>query len=411
MRYAKPVVLIVLLMASGCARKTMKTPPQTPITMIKNSAFFDVAPQKRSVSYLYAPGLLGSEIIMGRYCPQFTSSATGEKVSWKMGGHVIGQPHTAVTFPEIDLNKPRGFTMNPIKAFSNRVRQDIFPLAKKLFGEKYGIEVIDNPDSPHTIANYSFNFSKANIAQKHDINALHATYLQHCERYPDTDIVLYGDSRGASTIFNFIATEKPGSVKAAVLEGAFDDIPHLIKHCICSNKERSTEKRLSGMLSFVMRSYKKNSLSPRDYAELITDDIPLLFVTSLQDWIVPPQCTFYLYNRLKERGHRNVHLLVLQHSSHPCYMLDNAADKELYESTVHAFYKQYNLPHNAAKAAAGADSFARTQPTPADLRTAYQLPDCTQQAVPLLATAKDKETRNRNKKIKAMTDKECLICF
>lgn len=336
--------------------------------------FFDSL-SERPVSYLYAPGLMGSEIVMGRYCPRFTAM-TGERITWKTGGHVIGQPHSAVAFPEIDLYKPQGFTLNPITSLCNGIRQDLFPIAERFFCEKYGITIEDNPDSPETVANYSFNFGRGNIAQKKDIQALQKTYRAHLKKYPETDVVLYGDSRGSATIFNFIALNNPPEVKAAIMEGIFDDVPHLLKHFIYNHKDHRTEQRLHTMLSWIMRSYKKRGPFPRDYAETIGDAIPMLFVTSRKDWLVPSQCTAYLYNRLRERGHRNVHILVLENSSHPGYMVDNPEDKQTYESVVHAFYKQYGLPHNRAQAVAGQAAFARTQPTCEELQERYQLPSC-----------------------------------
>ena len=367
-----PVLFVFLAILSGCGRK--KLPEVNQPISIKNSSFFTVTPSNRPASYLYAPGLMGSEIIMGRYCPRFVAS-TGERVSWKVGGQVIGQPHSAVIFPEIDLKKYR-FTINPIKAFFNRVLRDMFPLAERFFGEKYGIEVTGDPALKETVANYNFNVSRTNIAQRDDINALRKTYAAHVRAYPDTDIVLYGDSRGAATVFNFIALEKPAQVKAAVLEGIFDSVPHALKHFIYTDKETRTEERLDNTLSTVMRKYNKKAPTPFDYAQRINDAIPLLTVTSLQDWIVSPQCTFNLYTRLKERGHRKLHLLVLKHASHPGYMLDDPADKELYESVVHAFYKQYGLPYNAERALAGQAAFARTQPTIQELKELYPLPRC-----------------------------------
>ncbi len=375
MRYSSPLFLTFLLILSGCARH--QTKPTYVIDESKNTEFFDVSPGERNVSYLYAPGLMGSELVMGRYCPEFVASMSGEKIRWKVGGNVIGKPHSAVLFPEIDLRKPEGFTLNPVRAFINKIRRDMFPLAQRFMYEQYGITVVDNPASPYTVVNYNFNFGRANIGQRRDIRALQRTYLKHIQNYPNTDVILYGDSRGAATIFNFIALYNPSQVKAAVMEGCFDAIPHLMKHCIFSDKDAAAEKRLHGTLSFVMRGYKDSALSPRQYAEKINDDIPLLFVTSLKDWVVPSQCTFYLYNRLRERGHQKVHILVLQHSSHPGYMLDNAEDRDLYESVVHAFYKQYGLPHNAARANDGYAAFMRTQPTPEELTALHKIPHCT----------------------------------
>lgn len=337
--------------------------------------FWDTLPGNKA-SYIYAPGLTGSEILMGRYCPEYTA-ITGEKISWKKGGHVIGQPHTGILFPDVNLRKPTNFTINPITAFMNGVRRDLFPLAERFFSEKYGITVVDNPNSKLTVVNYTPKFAAANIGQTKDINALHKQYKKHVKKHPNTDIVLYGDSRGAATIFNFIALHKPEQVKAAVLEGIFDTVPHCIKHFAYDDKTPQAEERLHQLLSMMMWKYRKDGINPQQCAEFITDDIPLLFVTSLKDGIVPPQGTIGLYKRLKERGFKNIHLLVLKKSFHPAYMIDDPEDQKVYESVVHAFYKQYNLPHNAAKAAAGRSAFLATRPAAHELAKLYNLPTCT----------------------------------
>lgn len=347
--------------------------PRVP-SSVTNTLFWDTIPSQPA-SYLYAPGLMGSEIIMGRYCPEYTAG-TGEKISWKKGGHVIGQPHTCVEFPDANLKKPKGFTFNPITAFINGIRRDLFPLAERYFTKKYGITVIDNPDSPLTVFNYTPNPSASNIGQQKDIDALHKTYKEHIKKYPDLGVVLYGDSRGAATIFNFIAVHSPAKVKAVVLEGIFDTVPHCIKHFLYDDKNPEAEERLHQILSMVMCKYRKKGINPRQCAETIGDDIPLLLVTSLKDGLVPPQSTIGLYKRLKERGHKKIHLLVLKKSLHPIYMIDDPEDKKVYQSVVHAFYKYYDLPHNSAQASLGEKAFLTTQPQAHELKTLYPLPVC-----------------------------------
>lgn len=366
------MVLVLCAFVSSCGHKKVPYPPQP--NRVENSSFFNRTSSNKPASYLYAPGLLGSQIIMGRYCPNFVAS-TGEKISWKVGGHVIGQPHSAVIFPEIDLRKKR-FTFNPIKAFFNRVLRDMFPLTERFFGQKYGIEVSCDHALKDTVANYNFNLSRTNIAQRGDINALRKAYTAHVRAYPDTDIILYGDSRGAATVFNLIALDKPACVKAAVIEGIFDSVAHALKHFIYTDKEICTQERLEDSLCSVMRSYNKKAPTPLKYAEHINDDIPLLLITSLNDWIVSAQCTFNLYKKLKNRGHRKLHLLVLKDASHPGYMLDNTQDRNLYESVVHAFYEQYGLPYNQERALEGRAAFASTQPTTEELQELYPLPRC-----------------------------------
>lgn len=327
------------------------------------------------VSYLYAPAVFGSEIIMGRYCPQFTAR-TGEIISFKSGGNVIGYPHTAVLFPEINTKKPTKFTLNPITACMNSVRRVIFPIAEYYFSKKYEISWTENPSSSSTVANYLPQPWSTNLAQKKDIQTLKRHFEKHSKQHPNTNIVLYGDSRGAATIFNFIALHKPAHVKAAVLEGIFDSIPHVIKHFLYDDKNPFIEKQLYTLFSMLVRKYRHDGITPRTCAEIITDDIPLLFIISLKDGLISAQNTFWLYKRLKQRGHTNIHLLVLKNSAHPAYMMDDPRDRRVYETTVHAFYRHYGLPHNAEKAAQGQASFAASQPTIEQLAAKYPLPRC-----------------------------------
>jgi hypothetical protein len=78
----------------------------------KTSIFFDNN-INHNILYIYAPGMMATENMMGRYCPEFTAQ-TGEKIMWNNGGHVIGQPHSAVVFPEINLRRSKSFSLNPI---------------------------------------------------------------------------------------------------------------------------------------------------------------------------------------------------------------------------------------------------------------------------------------------------------
>jgi hypothetical protein len=383
MNLHRPIARLILILSlaaiTGCKNKQTGSPRAShilnEITLVERDQFFDSHDEQRATSYLYAPGLMGSEILMGRYCPCF-SACTGEKISWKSGGHVIGKPHSAVTFPEINMKKPGGATLNPITAWIDGARADFFPLAQRFMQETFEFSIKDNPASSLSVANYTFNFSQGNIAQEKDIQALHKAYKNHIKHYPNTDIILYGDSRGAATAFNFIALHKPAQVKAAVLEGIFDDIPHVIKHLLYVDKEKRAEERLHDILNFVMGSYSKKGPFPFHYAEKMSDDIPLLFVTSLKDGLVPTQSTLNIYNQLQTRGHKKIHLLVLKNSFHPCYMIGNAEDKDLYESVVHAFYKEYGLPHNSEKAEQGRAEFEKTQPTSKEVARLYELEQC-----------------------------------
>lgn len=196
------------------------------------AGLFDIKPIDELIRYLYTPGLIATEMAMGRYCPQFTA-ITGEKFTFKKGGHVIGQPHKAVVFPEIDLRKPSYFTLNPITWYINKIRGGLYPLFCRLFRDAYQFDVEENPHSPLSVINYTFNFGQANGGQTEDIKGINSTYHELLKQNPEAQIVLYGDSRGFTALFNFLAQYKPKQVKAAVLESIYDDMDHYIKHLFC----------------------------------------------------------------------------------------------------------------------------------------------------------------------------------
>lgn len=338
--------------------------------MVGDSSFFN-APQTVSTSYVYCPGVLGSPIIMGRYCPAFRAS-THEDIVWEHGGHVIGHPYSAVTFAEIVLDKPR-FSYNPLKLAVNGFRSVAYPIAKTIGKRRYGLRIKERPKHTRSIANYFFDFSALNIGQYPDIALLNSTLANHRICHPNTAIVLYGDSRGAATISNFLGLNHDYTqIKAAVLEGVFDSIEHLVKHNHMPNMVKNT---LYKTFKKVSHTYNDKGPFPITTASAIPHSIPLLLVTSLRDEIVPHQCTMQLYIKLKESGHPHVHLLVLSKANHMDYMYHNKNDKNRYESVVHAFYKEYGLAHNIDRACDGAHAFALTRPEPKELRTQYHLHD------------------------------------
>jgi hypothetical protein len=166
---------------------------------------------------------------------------------------------------------------------------------------------------------------------------------------------------------------QPEQVKAVVLEGVFDDIPHLLKHFGFSGKGELVENISHNALNLAAGGYSKTGPFPSLCLDGMPRDIPLLLVTSLKDWQVPYQCTLRLYRLLKERGHEKVHLLVLQNAGHSDYMIGDTEDKRHYEAVVHSFYRYYGLAYNAVLADQGQELFRQTTPKPHDVEQKYQL--------------------------------------
>lgn len=321
--------------------------------------------------------MLASESQMGKYCPSFIAS-TGEKVECTKGGHVInGNYFSAPTFSEISLTKP-SFSYNPLKCATMLLRKFSAPRRERRMNEKYGIKVTNSTGS-QSVSNYGLNFGKANIGQIDDINILAQTYENHKAKYPNTDKVLYGVSRGAATTFNFLALHKPEGVKAAVIEGVFDDIPHVIKHVgYRNNKSALFEYCLHGLLQFCARKYNPHGPFPSTCYKTIDKEIPLLLVTSLKDEQVPHQSTMRLYSQLKNIGHDKVHLFVLQDAKHPMYMIGKTQDRDDYQAIVHSFYRQYGLAYNEELANEGQKLFESTVPSIAELEHYLKASCCKQ---------------------------------
>jgi hypothetical protein len=330
-----------------------------------SAPFFNVQGTKQT-SYVYCPGLLGSPVIMGRYCPSF-KAPTQEDITWEHGGNVIGNLYSAVTFAEIVTEKPK-FSYNPFTLAINGFRSIAYSLAKSIGKKRYGLQVTEHHHYPTSIANYFFNFSTMNVGQNNDIELLNKTLIQHRLCHPDTSIVLYGDSRGAATIVNFLGLGYDyTNIKAVVLEGVFDSIDHLLNHYHIT-RIPGMKRTLHATLKACAKKYNEQGPFPITSIKNIPPNIPLLFVTSLNDEIVPYQCPMHLYKQMQDRP--NVHLLVLHKANHMDYMYH---EKNSYEAVVHAFYKEYGVAYNTQRAEDGAQAFAATRPSPENLRTTYHL--------------------------------------
>lgn len=290
-------------------------------------------------SYIFAPGLNAYETQLVKYIPKFTAT-TREEVSSKIGIHIINQPVTICKFPEIKLQSTKNSFLNPIDWITSTIM--------KIRNSKFSVKITGiKPECEHTIDAHASDITKINLAQEADINALIETYNKHIAQYPDTDITLFGTSRGAATTFSAIAKNKFPQVKTVVIEGIFDSIPHLLRH-----KFKLTYNVMKSIIS-KFTSYKPDGICPYACINEYPKDLPTLIISSKKDELVPYCCTKKLYNKLKKAGYSKVHFLILENSSHAGYSCDNQHDKELYETVLHAFYKHYNQAHDPELAKVG----------------------------------------------------------
>lgn len=224
----------------------------------------------------------------------------------------------------------------------------------------------------------SFNFcdiltgtlkrSECHLAQKKDIETLHNAYDQLCvsknsfvekktEAKGDAQqtvaqqpykIVFFGLSRGASTIINFMGVYKPKHIAAIILESPFGHIDDSLGHiyrflpmCI---------KRV--IFNYIYPQFNEHGEHPIDYIHIIDKDVPIAFICTKEDELVPWSSTIRLYQKLVAAGHKKVHLLILDKGKH-AEIIENGD----YQSFVHAFYQYYALPYDVVLANKGKKYF------------------------------------------------------
>lgn len=308
---------------------------------------------KKNCSYIFAPGLTSTEMQLAKYLPYFKAS-TGEIISSNSGIHTVNMPIDICKFAEINFQ--------PLK---DKEKMSIFNPSRYLYyffnnysSGKFSVNVEKQArlKLAKTLTSYTILVSKINIGQKQDVKCLAKTYSDHIAKFSDNNIILYGASRGAAAVFNFLAKYKPKQVKAVILEGIFDSVHNLLRQKI------GFLHHLVENLLMLLTSYKKDGMAPINNVSKIPKDIPILLITSRVDESVPYHCTLNLYRALKANNHEKVYILVLNRSCHVGYICDDKEDKEIYEAVVHAFYKHFNLPYDKNLSKKGSAKFKLCDP-------------------------------------------------
>ncbi len=222
----------------------------------------------------------------------------------------------------------------------------------------------DYPDA--TSHFWRVNFTQTGLGQHNEIEGLKNAYEQAVATLDASEsahkkMVLIGLSRGASTILNFMGLHKPENVKAIIAESPFDSTRTITKN-ILGKLDRIPGMQTIGhaAISAVFWQHSIKGIQPIDTVCSIDTEIPLLFVCSQQDTLIPAKSTIALYKKLKDNGHEKVHIFIADHGRHGRIL--HGPDGESYQQLVHAYYKEKGLKHDPALAEAGAPLFAQSQP-------------------------------------------------
>ena len=200
----------------------------------------------------------------------------------------------------------------------------------------------------------TFNFSDANswdfawtdLGQAHDMKRLHRAYTMLKAKLPNHKIILVGLSRGARTCLNYLATYKPEGVCALILESPFDSVNTLLASIVKNyiSWVPYGKQMLEGIFKKTFSSIHKITTSTLPDMSQFPLSIPVLFVHSAQDKLIPAKSSELLKNALEEQGHRNLHYAKLAAGKHGKALQGSCAAD--YYKAVHSFYKNYGLPYD-----------------------------------------------------------------
>ncbi|HZW61409.1 MAG TPA: hypothetical protein VFF04_04230 [Candidatus Babeliales bacterium] len=221
------------------------------------------------------------------------------------------------------------------------------------------IITFDFPDAQSWLAKkIKVDFTRTSLAQENEIHALLMAYKETRTKHPDAKIVLVGLSRGASTILNFVALHNPENIIALVLESPFDAFSTAVEDRVKSRLARFCIRKAMDKKLFFWK-HDTNRLNPIDLVHKIRIDMPILFICSEQEMTVPMASSERLTQKLIETGHTDIYLLKLKYGKHAHLLA--GLDGNIYQRTAHAFYREYNIPHDPQLANEGHPILAKCQ--------------------------------------------------
>ena len=205
-----------------------------------------------------------------------------------------------------------------------------------------------------TLLGKTVNRSAMYMGQGPDIAAIHAN-LQ--EGRPDASLdprfheddteklILYGCSRGAAAIVNYVAQHNPDNLKALVLDATPADIPANIRMTLASLG--INPNHANSMFKIMFPAYPADAVPPIQAIKQIKNkQLPILLIHSQTDQRVDHINSYKLYLEFIRQGFSNVHLAIMPSGRHS-FLLQDETIKPMYLQVVHSFYKKYDVPYDA----------------------------------------------------------------
>jgi hypothetical protein len=197
------------------------------------------------------------------------------------------------------------------------------------------IAVFDFPDAKPQ--HNKFDRQVANLGQLKDIERLAYAYNETCKLYPSR-------------------------VSAVIVESPFDKIDNVILNLFKNYYFGWLHKwfrELTAKLAFP--AVDLNGVFPIKTIADFPLNVPIIFVQSAKDTLIPLTCSRHLYKALKEAGHEHAYLFELEAGPHGNII--RGPQGQDYQDVIHAWLKLYNLPYNASFAQRGQERLSCCQPT------------------------------------------------
>lgn len=180
--------------------------------------------------------------------------------------------------------------------------------------------------------------SAVNVAGEKDV-AHHLLYLRKtiAEKKDDTKLVVFGCSRGASVTLisvSLLTEEEQGRIALVIVEAPFDTVESVIRRRLWIPWILLKTLETAG-------SYSPDQLSPKEAVHTFPLTVPIAFITTKVDNIVPLACTQLLISSLVQRGHPNLHHLELETAPHAFMPINNEKDSSMYTEFVDGLYEKY----------------------------------------------------------------------
>lgn len=187
------------------------------------------------------------------------------------------------------------------------------------------------------------NLEKMYLGQGPDIDHV----LNTIKSYPTENAILYGASRGASTIVSALGKmhdHEIKNVKAVILESPVADMLSSVDFYSAQLGIRLPER----LFRAIFYQYPAKPYTPlQAIKDIKNKNIPIFIFTTAKDTVIDPAQPWILYRAFLQAGFKNVYISESPQGKHcKMHLEDQSIIHNHYYAPVQAFYKKYNLHKN-----------------------------------------------------------------